>query len=77
MSEQHTIETLDCLGDICPVPIMKLNSKLSQIKGGKTYMLVTDHSCALKSVSDFCKIHKLNQTATEVLNGVWEIVISL
>ncbi len=74
--DNKNIETVDCLGDVCPVPIIKLKNKLSQIEAGKTIMIVTDHSCATTNIADFCKIHKLNQTATEVLNGVWEIVVS-
>lgn len=67
---------IDCLGDICPVPIIKLKNHLNNIQMGKPYMLVTDHSCTLKSVRDFCNNHKLYCESDEIINGVWEIIIS-
>jgi tRNA 2-thiouridine synthesizing protein A len=69
------VEKIDCLGDICPVPIVRLQEKLPQIKKGKAVLLVTDHSCTRQSVSDFCKLHHLQFKADEVINGVWEIGI--
>ncbi len=72
----ENIQTLDCLGDICPIPIMKLQVNLKQIQNGQKYMLVTDHSCTLTSVADFCKKHHFTYDSTEVMNGVWEIIIS-
>ncbi len=76
MQNLDDIIKIDCMGDICPIPIMRIQSKLSQIQNGITYMLITDHSCALTSVEDFCKEHKLTCLPTEVMNGVWEIIIS-
>ncbi len=76
MTSNAQIEKIDCLGEICPIPIMKLQANLKEIKMGKTYMLITDHSCALTNVADYCKKYKLKCNATEVMNGVWEIVIS-
>ncbi len=74
--DNEDLVKIDCLGEACPIPIIKIQKKLDQIKNGETFMLVTDHSCTLSSVSDFCKKHKLNCNPTEVINGVWEIVVS-
>ncbi len=76
MLTDNSINKIDCLGEICPIPIIKIQKKLNEIKNGETYMLITDHSCTLTSVNDFCKKHILSCNATEVINGVWEIVIS-
>ncbi len=76
MINEENIKVIDCLGDICPIPIMKLKKEFDKINRGEVYMLVTDHSCALTSVADFCKKQGLTYTSTEVINGVWEIVIS-
>ena len=41
---------LDCLGDMCPIPIMKLKQcKQIKEKGGQL-KLVTDHSCVVESI---------------------------
>ena len=41
---------IDCFGDICPVPILKIEKKLREIKTGEEFYLVTDHSCTIESV---------------------------
>ncbi len=76
MSKSIKIKKIDCLGDICPIPIMKLSKNLKHIEDGEACMLITDHSCTLTSVTDFCKNHKLMLSADEVMNGVWEITIN-
>ena len=70
------MQTLDCLGEICPVPILKLQAVLKKIEQGEEYLLVTDHSCSVPSVQDFCRKHRLTCQVEEVMNGVWEIKIS-
>ncbi|MPM41843.1 hypothetical protein SDC9_88503 [bioreactor metagenome] len=67
---------LDCLGDICPVPIMKLQRELGSMESGEHVMLVTDHSCTLSSTREFCAIYGLRLEAAEALPGVWEIEIT-
>lgn len=69
------MKKLNCLGDMCPIPIMRLQKELPAIRRGQAVMLVTDHSCTLRSVMDFCRAHDLKATDEEVLNGVWEITI--
>jgi len=70
------MQTIDCLGEICPVPILKLQAVLKKIKEGEDYLLVTDHSCSVPSVQDFCRKYRLTCQVEEVMNGVWEIRIS-
>lgn len=66
---------LDCLGDMCPVPIMKL-MKCRQIKetGGQLKM-ITDHSCVVESISGYCDKMKLSVNIEEPMNGIWELYI--
>ena len=44
---------LDCLGDMCPVPIMKLKQCQQLKQKGDQVMLITDHSCVLESITDY------------------------
>ncbi len=67
---------IDCLGEICPIPVIKLREVIDSIKNGEEYMIVTDHSCTVPNIKDFCKAHNLDYKVEEVINGVWEIVIS-
>lgn len=67
---------IDCLGEICPIPIMRLQKAVPGIRGGEPALLVTDHSCTLTAVKEFCARNHLLCTDDEVINGVWEITIS-
>jgi len=67
---------LDCLGDMCPVPIMKLMQREGEISKGKQIMLITDHSCVSESVKNYCKSHHYKVEIREPVNGVWEFYIS-
>lgn len=67
---------VDCLGEMCPVPLLKFKSEMQQIENGETVMFVTDHSCAKTNITNYCEINKLNYEINEVLNGVWEITVN-
>lgn len=66
---------IDCLGEVCPVPVMLLKKHLQAIRLGSQVLLVTDHSCARKSITEYCRQSRLQCSIEEVMNGVWEIVI--
>lgn len=70
------MKKIDCLGEICPVPLIKLQKEMPYIKSGEKIMVVTDHSCTKQTLTEFCKTHNLELECQEVLNGVWEIYIS-
>ena len=67
---------LDCLGDMCPIPIMKLKLCDSLTRSGDQVRLVTDHSCVLESVSDYCLKRNLRMETEEPMNGIWEITVT-
>lgn len=68
---------LDCLGDMCPLPLMKLMLCREQVDRGETVMIVTDHSCTCESLLNYCHKQKLKAIVVEPVQGVWEISISL
>jgi len=65
------METIDCFGDICPIPIIKIERKLKSINQDEEFMIVTDHSCTLESIKD--KYADKVTRIEEVMNGVWEV----
>jgi len=71
-----TIKTIDCFGDICPVPIIKIEEQLKITKVGESFMVVTDHSCTLESVKDVFSNRGLDIQVTEAMNGVWELIFT-
>lgn len=68
------MKTVDCLGDMCPIPIIKTRKALKKTTSGETIKVVTDHSCVLEAVINNFKKHKIKHE--EVINGVWEIFIT-
>lgn len=69
--------TLDCLGDICPIPILKIRTQVKNMHTGDSLLTITDHSCVAVSILDHFKNKKYNISSEEVMNGVWEITITL
>lgn len=67
---------LDCFGDICPVPLIKLQKKLKELTIGESIMIVVDHSCVVEAISDYYHSSNCTIEVDEVLNGVWEIIVT-
>jgi TusA-related sulfurtransferase len=70
----YQLKKIDCFGDICPVPIIKIEKQLKTLPEGEVLEVVTDHSCTVESVTN--KYKNYNLEIEEVINGVWEIRIS-
>lgn len=70
------MKTVDCLGDMCPIPILKTKAALKNINPGESIKIVTDHSCVSQSVIDNFKKAKVSIHSEEVMNGIWEIIIT-
>ena len=66
---------LDCLGDICPVPVMKL-MQMKALGPGESVKLITDHSCSTQNVMEYCEKHGLRIEISEPITGVWELIVS-
>jgi TusA-related sulfurtransferase len=67
---------IDCFGDICPVPILKMQHEIELLKPGETFQMVVDHSCVIASVEQHLANSVLEYDIDEVMNGVWEITIT-
>ena len=55
---------------------MKLQRETRKMKPGERVLLITDHSCTVKSVREFCAGMQMACVCDEVMNGVWEITVS-
>lgn len=67
---------IDCFGDICPVPLLKIQKQLDSISSGDSFMLVVDHSCVVESIDEYYADTSHQIEIDEVMNGVWEITIT-
>ncbi len=69
------MKELNCLGDMCPLPLMKL-MKIMKSKPHETVKIITDHSCSAENIRDYCKKRNLRLEEYEPISGVWELIIS-
>ena len=64
---------IDCFGDICPIPILKIENELKKMKAGDEFMVVVDHSCTIEAIKNKYLTEENEVRVEEVMNGVWEI----
>jgi tRNA 2-thiouridine synthesizing protein A len=69
------MNTLDCLGDMCPVPIIKIQKELKKMNPGDSIKVITDHSCVAESIKNHFSRKDISTEFDEVMNGIWEIII--
>lgn len=66
---------LDCLGEACPVPLIKAEKALKELESGDVLIVQLDHSCAMKNVPEWARKQGHNVEIEEVEDGEWECVI--
>lgn len=67
--------TLDCLGEACPVPLVKAQKALGELAIGDVLIVQIDHSCAMKNVPEWAREAGHNVEIEEVDDGEWEVII--
>jgi TusA-related sulfurtransferase len=66
---------LDCMGEACPVPLIKTENAVKPLAVGDVLVVYTDHSCAMKNIPEWARKQGYNTDMDEIGNGEWEIVI--
>ena len=66
---------LDCLGEACPVPLVKAQNQLKKMDIGDVLIVQIDHSCAMKNVPEWARKDGHNVEIEEVDDGEWEVFI--
>lgn len=67
--------TLDCMGEACPVPLIKTENALKKLAIGDMLIVQIDHSCAMKNVPEWARKEGHNVEIEEVDDGEWEVFI--
>ncbi|QGP91447.1 Putative sulfur carrier protein [Neomoorella glycerini] len=67
--------TLDALGEACPVPLIRTEKKMQELKVGDILVVQVDHSCAMKNVPEWARKQGYNVELEEVEEGRWDIII--
>ena len=66
---------IDCLGDMCPVPMLKFRDVRDRYHQGMLVKIITDHSCASENIINYCKENKYSFYVVEPMPGIWEIFL--
>ncbi len=66
---------LDCMGEACPVPLMKAEKKMNTLSAGDVLIVHIDHSCAMKNVPEWARTQGYNVEVEEVDDGEWDVII--
>lgn len=66
---------LDCLGEACPVPLLKTQKKMAELQVGDILVVEVDHSCAMKNVPEWARKEGYNVEIEETGDGEWDIYI--
>lgn len=66
---------INSVGDICPVPLFKVEEKLKNIKKGDVIVLDTDHSCAAINIKNEMAKKGMKVKIKEIDNGIWQVYI--
>ena len=66
---------LDCLGEACPVPLIKTQQALEKMEIDDLLIVEIDHSCAMKNVPDWARSVGHSVEIEETGEGEWNIII--
>lgn len=66
---------LDCMGEACPIPLIKTEKALEELEVGDTLIVLIDHSCAMKNVPEWARKQGHEVELEEVDDGEWEVYI--
>ncbi len=66
---------LDCMGEACPVPLIKAQKKIDELAVGDVLIIQIDHSCAMKNLPDWARDNGHNVEVEEVSDGEWEVIV--
>lgn len=66
---------LDCMGEACPVPLIKTQKALEPLAAGDVLIVHIDHSCAMKNVPEWARKEGYNVEIEEVDDGEWDVII--
>lgn len=75
MNMDEPTKKLDCLGEVCPVPVLQIRRELPAIRAGAVIVLTSDHSCSAREIQEHCERVGLHCEEKEVVNGIWEFTV--
>lgn len=69
------IRDLDCLYEVCPIPLIKTIKELKALKSGDILVVHSDQSCVGIIMVEWAEQNKYQAKLVETENGEWEVYI--
>lgn len=69
------VRKLDCLSEVCPIPILRTIKEFKTMKDGDILILQSDHSCVGIDIKKWASQHQYPVKVVELDEGEWEIYI--
>lgn len=66
---------LDCLGESCPIPLIKTEKKFTSLKRGDVLIVEVDHNCAIRNIPEWAEKKGCGCQVKEVAAGQWDIIL--
>ncbi|MGB9663276.1 MAG: sulfurtransferase TusA family protein [Moorellaceae bacterium] len=66
---------IDTLGEMCPIPNIKVREKLKELEIGDEIIVETDHSCATTTIINEMRRKGYKTKVEEIDNGIWRVII--
>lgn len=66
---------LDCLGEACPVPLMRAQQELASLADGDVLTMTVDYACAVQNVPEWARGQGYQVKIEEIDEETWDIVI--
>lgn len=66
---------LDCMGEACPIPLVKAQKAMEKMAVGDVLIVSIDHSCAMKNLPEWARGVGHNVEIEETGEGEWDIYI--
>lgn len=67
-------KSIDCVGEICPIPVVRAQIQYKKLMPGESITVVTDHSCTSQGLRDAFHNYDCSITVEEEA-GIWYITV--
>lgn len=69
------VRKIDCLGELCPIPLLRAMQELKTMEPEDILILCSDHSCVALDIEKWAVKKKYPVHAIEIGEGNWEVYI--
>ncbi|MCK8816098.1 sulfurtransferase TusA family protein [Natroniella sulfidigena] len=66
---------LDLLGEVCPIPLLKVKKKLNELTSEQKLIIITDHTQAVRNIMNLLEKKNYDFEVEDVEVGLWEIEV--